>query len=433
MKRMIVVSFDAVGARDLEFLQEQPNFKAFFEESCLSRQVKSIYPSVTYPAHTSILTGCYPKNHGVINNTLVQPHLPKPDWMWQKHYIKRPTLVDLVHKEGGKVACLFWPVMARSGIKWNLPEVLANRPWNNQVFASLRNGSPLYEISLLCRFGKLMDGIRQPQLDNFSFESALYTLEKYKPDLMLIHLTDVDTIRHENGLQGEEVTAALLRHDERLGRLVQKLKDLHLYEDTALVLLGDHYQKDVSVVDYPNYYLERAGFLTVKNGRIHTFDAICHEADGSAYIYVKDRDPEVTGRVKALFEMLKNQKKCGIEAIYTSEEAASFGADPTCALMLEAKDGHYFQDEALLPSQTVDAANLPNIYGKQTTHGMYATHGYHPDREGYGTFFAIRGEGIKRGVEIGPMCLVDEGPTLAKILGLTLENTDGRVLDEIFL
>ena len=64
-KRVMIVSFDAVGAKDLEYLQTLPNFQRFFEQAALCSHVNSVCPSLTYPAHTSIVTGRMPKNHGI--------------------------------------------------------------------------------------------------------------------------------------------------------------------------------------------------------------------------------------------------------------------------------------------------------------------------------------------------------------------------------
>ena len=70
----MIVSFDAVGAKDLEYLQTLPNFQRFFEQAALCSHVNSVCPSLTYPAHTSIVTGRMPKNHGIVNNTKIQPN-----------------------------------------------------------------------------------------------------------------------------------------------------------------------------------------------------------------------------------------------------------------------------------------------------------------------------------------------------------------------
>ena len=43
------------------------------------------------------------------------------------------------------------------------------------------------------------------------------------------------------------------------------------------------------------------------------------------------------------------------------------------------------------------------------------------------------GPGFKKDVRIPSMRLIDEGPTLAKLLGVSLGEIDGRVLEEMLL
>ncbi len=76
--------------------------------------------------------------------------------------------------------------------------------------------------------------------------SAIDTILKHQPDLTLIHLVDMDSMRHAHGVQSDEAHAALKRHDLRVGQIIQATKDAHVYDDTAFVLLGDHFQIDVS-------------------------------------------------------------------------------------------------------------------------------------------------------------------------------------------
>ena len=56
-----------------------------------------------------------------------------------------------------------------------------------------------------------------------------------------------------------------------------------------------------------------------------------------------------------------------------------------------------------------------------------ATHGFHPDRDSYTTIFGGRGPAFARGGRQEEMCLVDEGPTLAAALGVSLGRTDGEI------
>ena len=398
-RRMIILSLDAVGGRDLAYMETLPNFGLFFKRAAGCGEVVSVYPSLTYPAHVSIVTGRYPKNHGIVNNLQVQPEREPSDWFWQ-------------------------PVMGKARVHYNLPEVLPNRPWQNQLGVCIMNGTPLYEMELQMKFGAMRDGIKQPQLDHFVHASMLHTMEKYRPDLMLVHLTDVDTNRHLYGLDSPEAAAAIRRHDERLGELLGLLSKMGLEEETDVVILGDHCQLDVKEAIYPNYYFVKAGLAEVKNGRIRDWRAIARDCDGCCYIYVKD--PKCFGRTERLLTRMMERENSGIARMFTRDEAAALGADPECAFVLEAADGYYFQNGWEKYRRKAGASDHHTDF-----HIQAATHGYLPDRDGYRTFFMAAGPHFSEGARVDKMSLVDEGPTLAGILGLDLGQVDGRAVNEL--
>ena len=421
--KLLVISLDALGAEDASFFETLPNFQRILSGGARCFNVSSVYPSLTYPAHTSIVTGCYPRKHGIVNNTRFQFRRESPDWFWQRKYIKTTTLYDQVLKEGGTVAAFLWPVTARSKITWNVPEIFANRPWDNQIFTSLRNGSPAFQAVLQQRFGHIRQGRRQPALDDFVTECVKYTLAVKRPDLTLVHLTDVDTPRHLHGVRAPQVREAILRHDRRLGGILDILEENGLMDQTNVVILGDHYQKDTSMAIQMNYWLWQKGWLTVRAGRLHQWQVYCKNCDGSAYVYIRKGSGYLKDAVREFLRELAADADSGIEQLIEGRDGAAMGADPHCSFMLEAKDGYYFQDGLNGPFLSVE--NMDGITGPEP---MYATHGYLPGKPGYQTVFMAKGPDVKENTDILSMCLVDEGPTLARLLGVTLPEADGRVI-----
>lgn len=424
-KRVMVVSFDAVGRSDLAFLKTLPNFKHFFEGAAFCPHVNSVYPSLTYPAHTSIVTGKMPKNHGVVNNTKLQPKRERPDWIYQRKYIRGTTLYDEAKKKGMRTAALLWPVVGKSRIRYAVPEIMVTRKWQNQILANAANGPIRYQLEINKKFGHLRDGIRQPALDDFIQASALHTIRKYRPELFFLHLTDVDTNRHIYGVHHEKVTAALMRHDTRLGEIMTALSEMGDMEETCVVILGDHYQKDVKRIAYLNYALKEAGLIGTRDGRITDWQAIAKSCDGSCYIYLKEgarAEKELQAKVRKLMDDLAGRADFGIAQIFTGEEAAMLGADPACFLMAEARDGWVFLDDWEQESKDIR---------DEKVHATRGTHGYLPRGEEYQTFFAAKGCGIKPGVVEREIALWDEGVTLAALMGLDLGDADGHVIEEI--
>ena len=425
-RRLIVVSLDAMGSGDFEWAARMPGFAKVLERAAFCKNVSSIYPSLTYPAHTTIVTGRLPARHGIINNTLLQPERTSPDWYWQRRFIRGTTLYDEAAKAGMTTAALLWPVTGGAGITWNMPEIFANRPWSSQITTSLYNGSKYYQFDLNRRFGHLRNGKAQPDLDHFTQASLLYTLEKYRPDLTLAHLTDLDTQKHHFGNRSIEARDALKRHDGRISQLLAVMDScgMDTDKDTTLILLGDHSQLDIGRPVLINRLLADSHLLTAEKGRISRWRAICKHCDGSAYIYLNreglapDRIRALELQVKHLLTAAADRPGSGIRTLYTGAEAGALGADPDCFMMLEAETGCYFQD-------VMDEADL--------TDREKATHGYHPGRKGYETVFMILGPDIRRGYEIPHMTLADEGPVMAALLGLDLGRTDGRIPEGLFM
>lgn len=429
-KYLIIISFDAVSSEDIHKLKELDNFKYLIDNGSLITNVESIYPTLTYPAHATIMTGMYPKNHGIINNTLNKFSDINPNWYWYRKYIKTNTLYDLAAEKGLTTAALLWPVSGRSSINCNLTEIFAPKPWQKQLVMSALSGSLKYQLDLNKRFGHLRHGLSQPDLDNFVHESVKYTIKQYKPNLLLIHYTDVDTNRHYHGYNSKEANDALLRHDERLGEIIKTLKEENIFEESTIVALGDHSALDGDYMIRLNSLFREAGLLKVNaKGILKSYKAVAKTCDGSSYVYLKDKnDTETYKKVNKLLENLKNSKESPIDFILTSKEAETAGADPNCSFMVEGNNNFYFIDEAL--GEIIEKVNEDEI-GK-VSHRTKATHGYYPKKPNYNTFFMAYGKGIKKGIKIDGGKLINHGPTLAKILGVNLGKTDGHIEERIF-
>jgi len=414
-KRLLVLSFDALGAADFEYLQTHEIMREFFNTGAICKNVASVYPSVTYACHTSIVTGLWPKNHGIVANTLVQKNrVNNPDWYWQRKYIKSETIYDIAIKSGYTTASFLWPVTAKSKIKYHLPEIFPNRKWDTQIFSVLRNGNPYFLIEIFKRYRHMLNGIKQPNLDDFVTESVVFTIKEKKPDFMLVHFTDLDTARHDYGVNSQNAYDAIDRLVSRFKKIVDVLKEVHLFEETNIVILGDHYQIDFHTKVALNELFEKSNWLTVKNEQIIKYRALVKSNAGSAYIYVNDNETNLD-ELRIFLEKLQQNPKNGIEKILTKAEAASLGADSECAFILEAKEGFVFTD---------------SFGGGEK--GKVAEHGYNPtDKGNYKTFYAMSGPDVASSVEVSGMRLIDIAPTWAKMLNLDIGVVDGLVVEDM--
>ena len=424
-RRLVMLSLDAVGRRDMEFMMTLPNFSEVVKNGAFCDRVYSVYPSLTYPAHTAVVTGRMPNNSRIVSNTKLQPNRMDPDWLYKRKYIHGTTLPDEARKAGMSVAAFLWPVMGGLKADYNIPEVMVTRKFQNQIVSCLRNGTPGYLLEVNKLFGNIRHGIEQPALDDFIMACVKHTIEKYDPDMLMIHLTDADTTRHNFGATGKEVTDALLRHDKRIGELKEWLKASRPMDDTTFIVLGDHCQIDTHTIVYLNRYFADKGLIDIKNGRITDYRVIAKGTDGSTYVYLNDKyrnDDSLLEKVTDILNEMAGDERLGIEKIYTNEEAAEMGADGSCLVMIEAKNGYYFLNNFDVLTESVKSTK---------NHKMLASHGYLPTKEENITFFAAQGLGIKKGVHIDEMHIWDEGPTIAKLMGFNLGAVDGVVINDI--
>ena len=383
-RKVYLISFDAFGYEDVAFASKLPNFKRLLEKGTWVKKVQSTYPSLTYVAHTSIMTGLLPLHHQIVNNTKIQPERHSPDWHWYAKEVQGETLYDVFKRAGYKTASLLWPVMGRNkSIDYNLAEIIPNRPWQNQAMVSLAASSIPFLLKMEARHGHKRDGIQQPALDYFLEGVLLDTIRDYNPDFVTAHFLQLDSMRHYYGVNSEQAKQAIIDFDGR-----------------------------------------QAGWQTLgRDGTIKSWQVYCKGADGCAYIY---RKPGAKITVKEILDTLRPMMPM-IETVYTAQEAADFGADPNCLFMIEAKKGYYFLDD--LAGDFQESVDNPTSDAKL----LHATHGYHPARNHYATTAFYHGPDVKVGHAVETGRLIDHAPTILSALKLNFHQyVDGNILYDIF-
>lgn len=424
--KLLVISVDALNARDLEYIKKLPNFSTFFEDGSYIKNVFSIYPSLTYCCHSSIITGNYPDRHGIYHNEIANPSDPLLQfWFWHKKNIKTTTLFDEARKKGLTTANVLWPVMAnaKGSIQHNIPEI-----WSDHGISSfrlfLKNGS-LHLLPLVQKHQHLLSGKKQPYLDNFSEAVAIDLIKSKKPDLLTIHFTEVDTMRHYHGVFSKEAYRALDSVDQRIGNILRILKERGLSDSTNVILLGDHGGTDYLHAILLNSLFLQKGLLEVDDhSNIISWKAYANGAGGSCQIVLSDPDdPSLIQRVEGILRDYMDKKDSPLRYLFNKEEAKTrHHSVGNFSFIVEAKDGFIFKNN-VLDRVITDLESIDCHY--------ICDHGYLPEHENMRTLLLAKGPGIKKGEVIYNSCLVNEGPTFAKLLNCSLENTDGKVIHDL--
>lgn len=393
-----MISLDAVSTRDVDFLRTLPNFSQLCARGTLVRNVQSIFPSNTYPCHSSIITGVHPRTHGLIENVFTQPGTDDPDWRRDTRLLTVPTLYEKAAEYGCKVCSIFYPVTCGAPIKWNFPEVPGHLSLAERISVTLRGGSPWFILSSLLKNGSHLKKMAEPYIDEFTTHIALNAVKK-KTDLLLLHLLDVDEHKHHNGPDSAAVKDALKRIDNRLGLLVRQAEQYWGKENTAFILFSDHGCKSVRQSMDPNDWLRESGLIYEEHSNNETrYDAFFHNAGGTAFL--KIYNPQASGPADSLLEELTNKPE--VRRLVTKNELAISGLDQEFIAGIEAADGFSF-------GQPVKGA-----------------HGYCLDHEDYQPFYLAVGNDISENMVTSGGCIIDICPLAARLLGIPLWPMDGR-------
>lgn len=421
-KHVVVISYDAFSEDNWDRARSLPNLLKLVKNGAYTTSLKSVYPTLTYVVHTTMVTGVYPDKHGVYHNNPLQPFTREKDqsWFWYKRDVKVPAIYDVLREHHMKTAGILWPVTGRASISYNIPEIKAIKK-ENQAVKILKNGSPLFSIGMEKKFGKQRKGIKQPYLDNFTAMCAADTIKRKKPELLLMHLIDLDDAKHQYGTDSMEIEKVLIRMDQRLGDIIKAAEEAGLLENTVFLVIGDHGQINIRYKVRLNQLLKENGLIYEENG-ILKWRAYVQSAGGAAYVHIKEKDDKVRQQVLNILQKAIAENNYGIEKLYTRPELDALHAEPCVNYMLEAEAGYCFDDS--LEGPVISDLKKEGI--------KYATHGFSPDKADYKCNLVISGDCIKKEYRLGEIQMVDIAPTIAEILGIPFKNGDGRALTEIF-
>ena len=426
-RRLIVLSLDAMVYEDLEYLNTLPVFHGFLAEGSRVNRMRSIYPTVTYPAHTTMATGVYPNRHGVANNEVLAPGERASDWYWFHDAVKAPDIFDAAKQAGLTTAAVAWPVTGRHpSIDYLVDEYWPRHEEDNIRDVFLRSGtSPqLYErvVRKYAACGRLN---LHPEAERLILSCACDIIQEYKPELLMIHASQIDSYRHRSGVFSSLVTYGLQQAEGFLDRLITAAKNAGTYEETDFVVTSDHGQMNSARVLHPNVLLKEAGLIcTNPDGSLRSWEAWCKSAGFSVQVFL--RRPEDKALYRQVYDLLcswRDQEVYGVSQVFTTEEIdQQEHLSGDFSFVLETDGCTAFGNDW----------NRPLVRAHDVTDYRFgrATHGYLPDK-GPQPVFLLNGPHAKKGVVLEQGSLVDEAPTFARLLGIDLPNTDGRCMDAL--
>lgn len=418
---VILISVD--GLRPEFYLEARwpaPMLRRMAREGAHARWVRGVTPTVTYPSHTTLVTGALPARHGITHNRPFEPAGPTGAWYVWSDSIRVPTLWDAVGAQGGTSAAISWPVSVGARIDWNIPEF-----WSFTGAEGDLTGPAAHTAALRSRVtpAGLLEEIEESALGPFpafywgrnrSREDAVgamagHLIETYRPTLLVVHLTQTDWHQHAFGREHPEVELAVAAVDRAIARMAEAADRAGILQRTAFVVSGDHGFVDVDTRVSPNVWLVEAGLHGPGPGR-GEWRAAFHPAGGSAFLRLRDpADHSAVREVRRVLAALPAETRSLFRVVERAELDA-LGADPESALALAAVRG------VSMDGETTGAAVRPGDGG---------SHGYFPDLPEVRTGFVAWGAGVAPGVALPSMNLEDMAPVVAALLGLEFSAADG--------
>jgi predicted AlkP superfamily pyrophosphatase or phosphodiesterase len=405
-KHVIFLTID--GFRPDFYLEDgwqTPNLRALMKDGAYAKGVNSVFPSMTYPSHTTIVTGVQPVKHGVFYNNMFMPDgSPQPPY-WQDSSIHVPTIWKAAKAKGMTVASLYWPVSANAPVDYNIPDIGSLGDGVREEYSLPKGFYAEVKKEIFGGANRIDNGVNT----NIA-KIAAYIINKSKPGLMTIHVFSVDHEEHGEGRNGPKVHDAVADADAAVGIIVDALKAAGIWDSTVLLVGGDHGFYDVKKTISPNVWLKEAGLMNdVKTG---DWKAQFNPSGGSAYLYLKDPSDKATAnKVKSILEAQPDSVKQYYRVI-TKEQIDKGGYNPNVAFALTGEH---------------DAAFSAASIGNAVRNGKGGTHGYFPDTKNIRTGLVAHGPGIRKGAVIEEMNLRDMTPIMVKLLGITFPKVDGKI------
>lgn len=419
--QVILITIDGLAASYLADPRAPlPTLRKLAAEGAVAESLRVSNPTVTWPNHTTLVTGVTPAKHSVLFNGKLIRGGPGESIRLEGECDKQdlvavPTIYDVLHAAGFRIANINWPCTR------NAPAIADNFPDVPDPIAQM---TPRLRSELI-RSGALPDDRSESfharggaAADQTWTAAAVHLLRNRPPNLLLLHLLVTDGIQHQYGPQSSAAYTAIALADANVAEVLRAVEATGRRAQTTVIVASDHGFARPKKLINPNVVFRKAGLFRPSPRR----QAQALSEGGTAFVYLTQPSTQASDRTNVM-ALLRDHE--GIATIIQPESCQSLGLphperDPQMGdLILVAKEGYAFSDEAF------EDESITEIKTPVGSHGYLAT-----DPRMHGIFIAA-GRGIKPGIKLGLVENVDVAPTIAKLFGQNLKTADGKVLREI--
>jgi len=382
-----------------------PVLKKLAADGVYASGVRNALPTVTYPNHTTLITGVWPVKHGIPNNPTFDP-LQKNmgGWYWYSQDIKVHTLWDAVHDSGGKVA----------SIDYNLPEIWrAETPEDQKLVRALSTPGivPVLEKATGLTLAQADGETVEVDIGRARFAGALIAAKH--PQFTTVHLRGLDHTEHEFGPGSPQAKAVLEKLDAAVGRLVADARKAE--PDLVVAIVSDHGFLPVAHAVNLIAPFVQAGLITLDaDKKVTGWQAEPWGGASAAVVLAHPQDAALKAKVSKLLTQLAAKPELGIGHVADGSEIARLGGTPMASFWVDFKPGYMMgTDPAAPPVSPSD---------------VKGTHGYFPTHPELHATLIVSGPSIAKRGSLGEVDMRDIAPTLAKVMKVSLPDADGKPL-----
>jgi HD superfamily phosphodiesterase len=308
----VIIILDGCCSRALQ-RAKLPFLNAVAGTGFVSFGCRSVYPTATYTAHCSIITGKPPSVHGIVGNSFYDRGLEETvdfDVRNVNEFVASKTIFEMVD---GNTVSIGEPITRGADVIVSKTEV---------------------------------QSIALHKQNHYIVERAIEAIGETSPKLAVINFPSVDTIGEKYGIESQELLKVLKEIDRLLAKLMGILNER--YEDYLIVVVADHGMTQVK----KNVRLDEL---------LGDLNPIVCPSHRSAHIYLNPRKAQEARR------RLESDRR--FELILSRAEARriSLSGPRTGDLIIFARKGYELSEQRLKGSHggiTDEEMNVPLIANK---------------------------------------------------------------------
>lgn len=421
---VLLISIDGLRPGDVLEADKRglalPNLRRFLTDGAHASGVTGVLPTLTYPSHTTLMTGVSPGKHGIVSNNSFDPmQINQGGWYWYAQDVKVPMLWDVAAKAGLSTGNIHWPVsVAAKGISWNLPQIWRTGHADDaQLLDALATPGLKAELERAVGqpYAMGIDESLSGDQNRGRFATAL--IAAHQPDFLTVYLTALDHEQHGSGPDTPAAKAVLEKIDAIVGDLIAAERKAH--PDALIALVSDHgFEATHSGLNLFRPFID-AGLITLgADGKVASWQAMPWIGGGSAAIMLaRPDDKMLADKVKGLLDKLAANPANGIDRIVDRAEMTKLGGNPQASFTINLKPGFV--------TDIFRGANAP-LVAPTPVKGM---HGYFPGPANLRATFMAMGPGVKPGKDLGLIDMRAIAPTLAKAMGASLPDAEAAPIE----